>query len=222
VWAFGRPRLDHGRFQPLARSVETADPGSADLRRRVVATVEDGVSCRAAAARFGIAPSTPIKWLRRRRRTGSIQPQAPFPCRVGDDRRSHRLEAHAAGILALIDESPDITLAEIVAHLEQQRRLRVTLSTVWRLLDRHGLSFKKKRLTLPSGSGLTSGSLGWTGSRRKPSRSRNASSSSTRRAPRPRWPDATAGHAEANAAAHRCHTGIGRRPPSSAPSAMTG
>lgn len=108
---------------------------SDDLRRRVVAAVDNGMSRRAAALRFGIAPSTAIKWLQQWRRTGSVQPQPR-----GGDRRSHRLESHAGGILALIDETPDITLAEIVAHLQQQHGLTVAPSTVWRLLDRHGFS----------------------------------------------------------------------------------
>ena len=120
---------------------------SFDLRRRVVAAVEDGMSCRAAAARFGIAPSTAIKWLQQWRRTRGIEPQPR-----GGDRRSHRLEAHAAEILALIGETPDITLAEIVAHLEQQHDLAVAPSTVWRLLDRHGLSFKKNRARRRAGA----------------------------------------------------------------------
>ena len=60
------------------------------------------------------------------------------------DKRSHWLETHAAAILAWSEETPDITLAEIVAHLQQQHGFAVAPSTVWRLLDRHGLSFKKK------------------------------------------------------------------------------
>jgi putative transposase len=45
---------------------------SMDLRDRVVAAVErDGMSCHAAAARFGVAVSTAIKWMQRYRRTGS-------------------------------------------------------------------------------------------------------------------------------------------------------
>lgn len=111
---------------------------SDDLRRRVVAAVDNGMSRRAAAVRFGIAPSTAIKWLQQWRRTGSVQPRPR-----GGDKRSHRLESHAAEILARIEATPDITLAEIVAHLEQTHGLAVAPSTVWRLLDRHGLSFKK-------------------------------------------------------------------------------
>ncbi len=182
---------------------------SDDLRRRVVAAVEEGVSCRAAAARFEIAPSTAIKWLQRWRRTGSVQPRSR-----GGDKRSHRLEAHATEILALIDATPDMTLAEIVAHLDQQHGLTVAPSTVWRLLDRHGLQLQKKRRTPPSSSGLTSGSGGWPGSRPSQSWSPSASSSSTKPAPRPRWPDATAGPSRESVAGHLCHMDIGRRPPS--------
>jgi len=62
---------------------------------------------------------------------------------MGGDRLSHRMEAHAAEVLQLLDDTPDITLAEIAAHLEQAHGLRVAQSTVWRLLDRHGMTFKK-------------------------------------------------------------------------------
>ena len=39
-------------------------PLSDDLRRRVVTAVDDGMPRRGAAKRFGIAPSTAIKWVR--------------------------------------------------------------------------------------------------------------------------------------------------------------
>ena len=39
-------------------------PLSDDLRRRVVRAVDNGMSRRGAAKRFGIAPSTAIKWVR--------------------------------------------------------------------------------------------------------------------------------------------------------------
>ena len=93
---------------------------SDDLRRRVVAAVvEDGMSRRGAAKQFGVAPSTAIKWVDAFLRTGSWQPG-----RQGGDRRSQRIEAHAAALLALIEETPDMTLAEITAHLEDARGLR--------------------------------------------------------------------------------------------------
>ncbi|MEM6439371.1 MAG: helix-turn-helix domain-containing protein, partial [Pseudomonadota bacterium] len=50
-------------------------PLSLDLRQRVIAAIEAGLSCRAAATRFGIAPSAAVKWHRRWRDTGSVVPK---------------------------------------------------------------------------------------------------------------------------------------------------
>ena len=48
---------------------------SLDLRERVVASVEvDGLSRNKAAARFGVAISTAVLWVRRFRQTGSLAP----------------------------------------------------------------------------------------------------------------------------------------------------
>ena len=55
------------------------------------------------------------------------------------------LEAHAEEILALVEETPDMTLGEIAAHLEAERGLRVSQSTVWRFFDRRDITFKKNR-----------------------------------------------------------------------------
>jgi transposase len=51
-----------------------AKPYSMDLRERVVAAVDGGMSCHAAAKRFGVAASSAIKWVRRVRETGSAAP----------------------------------------------------------------------------------------------------------------------------------------------------
>lgn len=115
-------------------------PLSNDLRNRVVAAVEKGQSRRAAAERFGISVSAAIKWVAAWRRTGSVEPQ-----RMGGDHRSQRIEAYAEVILALVEAKPDVTLAEIMAHLEAEHGLRVASSTVWRFFDRRGITFKKNR-----------------------------------------------------------------------------
>ena len=118
---------------------------SNDLRRRVVtAVVDGGMSRRGAAPRFGIAPSTAIKWVDAWRRTGSYRPGSYRPGRQGGDRRSQRIEARAAAVLTLIEETPDMTLAEIAAHLEDAHGLRVSQSTVWRFFHRRGVTLKKK------------------------------------------------------------------------------
>ena len=50
---------------------------------------------------------------------------------------------HGGRILALVEEAPDMTLAEIAAHLERVHGLRVSQSTVWRFFKRRGITFKK-------------------------------------------------------------------------------
>lgn len=113
-------------------------PLSDDLRGRLIAAVEGGQSCRSAAKRFGVAASTAIKWMARWRSEGTAKPKS-----MGGDRLSHRMEAHADEILELIGKVPDITLAEIAAHLEKAHGLWVAQSTIWRLLERHRMTFKK-------------------------------------------------------------------------------
>jgi transposase len=115
-------------------------PLSNDLRHRLISAVEGGITRRAAAERFGVAASTAVRWVHRWRQTGSVEPRP-----LGGDKRSHRIEAHADEILALVEETPDLTLAEIVAHLEQAHGLRVAQSTVWRFFERHDVTVKKNR-----------------------------------------------------------------------------
>jgi|OM-RGC.v1.031441905 Transposase and inactivated derivatives len=60
-----------------------AKPLSLDLRKRVIATIEADMSCRAAAERFRIALSPAVKWRRLRLETGSGASQSQ-----GGDTRS--------------------------------------------------------------------------------------------------------------------------------------
>ena len=114
-------------------------PLSMDLRERLISAVEGGMSRRSAAKLFSVAPSTAIKWVEQKRRTGSVRPQAR-----GGDHRSHHLEAHADEIVTLAKNS-DMTLAELADHVRQSHGLTVAPSTIWRLLDRHDMTYKKNR-----------------------------------------------------------------------------
>ena len=113
---------------------------SMDLRARVIAAVEGGLSRRAAAERFGIGVATAIRWVRVFRTTGAIGARAK-----GGDVRSHRIEAHRDAILGAIASQVDITIVELVDLLAREHGLRVARSTVWRFLDRHGMTFKNNR-----------------------------------------------------------------------------
>lgn len=110
---------------------------SADLRTRVIAAIEDGVSTREAARRFRIGISTAGNWYRRYRETGEMQAR-----KQGQPSRS-KLDAHEAFILGLIEDAPDITLAEIRERLATKHGVRAAPSTVWLFLDRRGITFKK-------------------------------------------------------------------------------
>ena len=124
---------------------------SKDLRDRLLNAVEGGMTCRAAATRFGVAPSTAIRWVSRLKETGHRTPK-----RQGGDLRSHRIEAHGDFILELVEERKDITLAEIAEKLESERAFTAAQSTIWRFFARRGITFKKRQRMLPSSSGQTS------------------------------------------------------------------
>ena len=47
------------------------------------------------------------------------------------------------GCWELVDKEPDLTLAEIVERLLQDRGLRTSDSSIDRFFQRHGVSFKK-------------------------------------------------------------------------------
>ena len=119
---------------------------SQDLRERLVRCVDGGMSRRAAAAVFGVSPSTAIDWVSRWWSTGTISPRG-----VGGDRRSHVIEAERNWLLATVSETPDMTLEEIRTAL-CGRGLSVGHGTVWRFFERHGISFKKNRAGQRTGS----------------------------------------------------------------------
>lgn len=124
-----------------------AEPLSTDLRKRLIVGVEGGASRRAVADRFGVVASTVTKLVQRLKRTGSLA-----PARRGGDRRSARVEAHAQEILALVAGRPDMTLEEIAAHLNEAHGERFVVSTIWRCLHRHGVTFKKNRARQRAGA----------------------------------------------------------------------
>jgi len=113
-------------------------PYSEDLRERVVAAVEGGLSRRQVAEVFDVGVSSVIRWVQRFRATGSF---AAKP--MGGDHRS-RLTGERDWILERIEEAPDLTLEEVRAELKA-RGVIVGYGTVWRFFERENITFKKKR-----------------------------------------------------------------------------
>src|SRR5712692_9577465 len=109
---------------------------SADLRERVIEAVESGASRHEAAERFEVSVSSAVKWLQRWHESRSAAPKL----RGGS---VSPLEEFAERILDLIAEQPDLTLVETVAEL-RNRRIRTSRSSLWRFLNRHNITVKKK------------------------------------------------------------------------------
>ena len=113
-------------------------PLSQDLRRRLVRSVEDGSSARAAAARFEVSASAAIKLLQRVRKTGSTE-----PARIGGYRRPS-LAGHEGLLRQLTESHKGITLAELRRQLVERGAPAVSLTTIWSTLRRLGLTHKKR------------------------------------------------------------------------------
>jgi transposase len=113
-------------------------PYSVDLRERVVGALEDGMSTRQAAARFSIGIATAGAWGRLKRSQGDVR-----PAKQGKPKGSV-LDAHADFILEALRERPDLTLDEMVERLAAERDVRVVRTAVWKFLDRHDQTHKKR------------------------------------------------------------------------------
>jgi transposase len=108
---------------------------SRDLRERVVAAVEAGATRQAAGDRFGVSDSSAIRWVQRWRKSGEVGAKP-----LGGS--TSPLEEHAALLLGLVAEQPDLTLDEW-CRLLRERGIVTSRVSVWRFFDRHRVSYKK-------------------------------------------------------------------------------
>lgn len=117
---------------------------SDDLRERVVtAVLEGGLSCRGAAARFDVAVSTAVNWVRRFRETGAVTPG-----QIGGHRPRTIRGEHATWLGSRLGER-DFTLRGLVAELAE-RGLDADYWAVWTFVHEHGLTHKKRHWSLPN------------------------------------------------------------------------
>ena len=117
---------------------------SMDLRKRVADACDSGMAVAAVASRFAVSVAWVYRLLQRRRETGAIspRPQTKFRGRALSPAEEGRL-------VFLITAQPDATLAE----LQRALPTRAALSTLWRTIDRLGLTVKKngtRRRAAPS------------------------------------------------------------------------
>jgi transposase len=99
-----------------------------------------------AAARFGVAVSTAVHWVRRYRSTGSVAPS-----QIGGYKPRTLRGDHAEWLIARCREK-DFTISQLVEELQATRGLRVDRHSVWEFLHAEGLSFKQKPVRQGAGS----------------------------------------------------------------------
>ena len=110
---------------------------SVDLRRRIVAFVEGGHSCREAARIFDVSPSFVIILMRRYKASGRF---------AGSPRggaRHDSLSRHLKVLTEWIEADPSQTLSEMCERLNQEHETRATTSGLSKLLRRSGYTYKK-------------------------------------------------------------------------------
>jgi transposase len=112
-------------------------PISLDLRKRVVAAIEGGMSRNQAAKQFEVAISTAIGWMQRIEETGSVEPG-----QMGGHKPKAISGDHAAWLSRRIKDG-DFTIRGLVAELAG-RGLKVDYHSVWDFVHAEKLSFKKK------------------------------------------------------------------------------
>ncbi|HEX6464982.1 MAG TPA: hypothetical protein VFZ98_11025, partial [Vicinamibacterales bacterium] len=109
-------------------------PYSMDLRTRVLRDSDGGMPSKEVAAKYAVSRAWVDRVKQRRRETGELTPrtQTTFRRRVLTTDQEYRL-----GVL--ITMQPDATLVELRDALPT----RAALSTLWRTIDRLGLTVKK-------------------------------------------------------------------------------
>ncbi len=102
---------------------------SMDLRERVVAAVDRGMTQEQAAAIFGMSVTTVGRYLARRRDTGSLAPSAQ---RHGP--RPEKKQRLHAWLPARLQVAADATLAEHAAAFTAEHDMAVSLATMSRAI----------------------------------------------------------------------------------------
>jgi transposase len=155
-------------------------PYSLDLRKRVVAAIEAGMSRNRAAKQFGIAISTAIGWMERVQETGSVAPG-----QMGGHKPKAISGEHAVWLSQRV-KNGDFTLRGLVAELAG-RGLKVDYRSVWEFVHTEELSFKKKAWWLANAIVPTWPGAAPSGQSIKIASNLSGWSSSTKPGPGPIW-----------------------------------
>jgi len=126
---------------------------SLDLRASLLEAMERGTHTKRAIAQlFGVHESFLYKLRRQQRELGHI---APLP--HGGGTVSPLDAGRLAQLEAWLEETPDATLADLQTQLAERAGLQVSLTTVWRALQKLDWPRKKNQAIRRSRSGAARG-----------------------------------------------------------------
>ena len=138
-------------------------PYSPDLRKRVIAAVDEGLEAYSAATHFRVSVSYIYKALARRRATGEETARA-----------AGRGSGQTGGLRQRPSSARDRATRHHTRHSPNckpglaEHKTKVSVGCLWKRLHRLGLTLKKSRNTQPSNSAPTSRWPARTGMRFKP------------------------------------------------------
>jgi len=128
---------------------------SLDLRERILAAYDQKEGTREEVARrFRVSLGLVKKLLQQRRRTGDLRPRHRY-----SGRKPTLVQRHQQRLRALLARKPDLTLEE----MRQALAVGCTLQAIHYLLERMGLTYKKRLSGPANKTGLTSRGRGGAG-----------------------------------------------------------
>ena len=107
-------------------------------RRAVAAVVQEGMSARAAAARFGLGASSVSRWVNRFRERGHVEPDPR-----GGGRRS-QVEAERERIVRILEACPELSSRALGEALAAEG-VRFSDRTLRGFLKRHRMELSRRR-----------------------------------------------------------------------------
>ena len=124
---------------------------SPDLRAKILAAVDSGMTLREAARVFGVGTTTIKRYARQRRLTGSLEPRR-HPGRLPKI-RPHEQEA----LRAQLAMHPTAVLTEHCTLWEASHGTRLSIMSMSRAIRKLGWTRKKDRWVPPSGTSPIAG-----------------------------------------------------------------
>lgn len=113
-------------------------PYSLDLRKRIFASLRQGLPCRQVGDIYGVSPSCAVKLAARQRQAGTLEPDT-----LGRPKGSGKLEPYRDFLIDTLTARPDITMPELAARLEEVHSVVAHPASLSRFLRKAGFSYKK-------------------------------------------------------------------------------